>query len=499
MPGDLLIENVMVLDPALPLGVVDIEVVNGVIAEVGPGLAARRPSGVIDGTGMIATPGLINAHTHSGQNLDRGVAPNLPLDLWLIWVVYGGIPFSPDDSYTLAMAGAVEMLESGCTAVLDQAWLSPDAFAEHAEAVMAAYADAGIRAGLAPMVQDRDIFESMSFESVGTGAPAPFSSALDPAVVTGWMRSFLDRWQGAHPLLTPMVGPSAPQRCSDELMASLADLARSSGALFHTHVLETRTQIVATRERYGGRSVVAVLDELGLLTSNTSLAHCVWMDAGEYAAVRDAGATIVHNPISNLRCGSGLLPLGDLLHGGLHVALGADGAASNDNQNMFEAMKFATLIHTLYGSHRQWPTALDVWSMCLRGGARALGQRLGSLEPGARADIVLLDSERHVAVHKESLAASLVLAEHGSSVRTVVVDGEIVVDDGVHCRGDRAATARRSRALQQRIHEALPERQAVYERHVEVLTAVHDHAMAQPVPIERLAAITPAFGPDPAR
>jgi 5-methylthioadenosine/S-adenosylhomocysteine deaminase len=488
---ELLIKGATILDPSGPLREADIRVEGAFITEVAPGQPARSAT-VVDAAGMVATPGLVNAHTHSGQNLDRGVAPNLPLDLWLIWVVYGGIPFSPDDSYTLAMAGALEMLESGCTSVLDQAWVSPDGFEEHSDAMMTAYADAGIRAGLAPMIQDRDIFESMSFEATGGDGPEPFSDPLDPGLLTSWMNDFFDRWQGVHPRLTPMVGPSAPQRCSDELMIAMADLTRERGARFHTHVLETKTQIEATHARYG-RSSIDYLRDLGLLTSTTSLAHCVWMDAEEYRAMKETGATIVHNPISNLRCGSGLLPVADLLEAGVSVALGADGAASNDNQNMFEAMKFATLIHTLYGPHQRWPLAHQVWEMCLRGGAVSLGQETGSIEPGRLADIVLLSSDRHVAFERNALVASLVLAEHGESVDTVIVGGEIVVRDGHATRVDRTDAAERSRDLQRRIHEAGPSRQAVYDRHVDILTAVHEHAMGLPAGVERLAHITPAF------
>ena len=134
--------------------------------------------------------------------------------------------------------------------------------------------------------------------------------------------------------------------------------------------------------------------------------------------------------------------------------------------------------------------------MCLQGGAAALGQPLGSLRPGSAADIVLLDSERHVPVHADPLVASLVLAEHGESVHTVVVDGEVVVSEGRSTRVDDAAMAERSRDLQRRIHEGLPERQAFYDRYVDVLTEIHDHAMAEPAPVERLAQITPAFGED---
>ncbi len=491
--SELLVRGATILDADGPLRVADIRACEGTITEVGPGL---RPGSarVIDAEAMVAMPGLINAHTHSSQNLDRGTTPNLPLDLWLMWAVFGKPPIGADDRYTLAMAGALEMLESGCTAVLDHGWVPPWDFENYSEAVMSAYADAGMRVGLAPMIGDLDIFDTMSFAGASEPKPAPLGEPFDPQGLVESMNGFFDRWQGRHRRLIPMVGPSAPQRCSHELMEGLAGLALQRGAGFHTHVLETKTQIAANLERYG-RSSVSYLEDLGVLRAGASLAHCVWMDPDEYAAVRRCGATIVHNPVSNLRCGSGILPVTDLLEGGVSVALGADGAASNDNQNMFEAMKFATLLQTLHGSHRRWPQAPAIWQMGLRGGAAALGRPLGSLQPGSAADIVLLDTERHVPVHAEGLITSLVLAEHGQSVHTVIVDGEVMVREGRSTRVDEAAMNARSRDLQRRLHENLPERQAFYDRYAGVLTDVHDYETAQPTPVERLAQITPAFGP----
>jgi 5-methylthioadenosine/S-adenosylhomocysteine deaminase len=493
LTSDVVVRGATVLDPGAPLGVADIWIERGVITAVEPG-ASGRISGpeVIDAEGMIAMPGLVNAHTHSGQHLDRGVAPNLPLDLWLLWAVYGAPSLEPDDSYTLAAAGALEMLETGCTAVLDHPWIGLDDFDAHAEAIATAYADLGIRAGLAPMIQDRDIFESMTF--AGGVVPDPLSSAVDPGALAQAMERFLTRWADV-PRLIPMVGPSAPQRCSDELMHLLAELAVRRGSHFHTHVLETRTQVVASRARYG-RSVVDVLAELGVLGERTSLAHGVWMDAAEYAVVRDAGATIVHNPVSNLRCGSGLLPLAGLLAGGVSVALGADGAASNDNQNMFEAMKIAALVHSLTGDYRHWPSAIDVWRLCLAGGAAALGQPIGRIAPGAAADIVLLDGARHHTDDHDALVRSLVFAEHGRSVHTVLVDGRRVVAEGRHVDAP-ADLHRRAHALQRRIHAALPARTRLLDRYGDLLGGAHDQALAHELPIERLARITPAFDPGP--
>jgi len=488
----LVISGATVLDPDRPLAEADIAIVDGVITEVGS--AVGRPDGAtaIDGTGLVAMPGLVNAHTHGGQHLDRGVAPSLPLDLWLMWVVYGGIDITPDDSYTLAMSGALDMLTTGCTAVLDHAWVPADAFDDHVEAMVSAYDDAGIRCGLAPMIEDRDIFESMEFGDLDV--PDPLRPATDPEVLLKAMERFLGRY-GGRPRIVPMVGPSAPQRCSHELLEGLAVLARAHAAPFHTHVLETRGQVVATRRRYG-RSVVEYLDDIGALNERTSLAHCVWLDHDEYGLVRDRQATIVHNPVSNLRLGSGLLPLSGLLDAGVIVALGADGAASNDNQNMFEAMKVAALMHTLSGPYDEWPTAVSIWRTGLRGGAAALQSPIGRIAPGCRGDVVLIDTARHPAIDRDILAASLVYAEHGESVDTVIVDGEIVVEQR-KALTTPADHRRRERALLERIHASIPQRIALLDTFGPVLGAIHRRDDATPLPLERRAVISPAFGPKP--
>lgn len=488
MIGELVIRGATVLDPDMPLRTADIHVVDGRIAEIGHVTAAAATTNTIDGAGLVAMPGLVNAHTHSGQHLDRGIAPSLPLDLWLMWVVYAGVEFSPEDSYTLALSGALEMTRTGCTAVLDHPWVPVDGFEQHIEAMAAAYDDAGMRCGLAPMIQDRDIFESIGFSE--TPAPPAMSEPIAAHRFIERMEQFLQRHAG-RPLLRPMVGPSAPQRCSHELMVGLVGLARTHTAPLHTHVLETRSQVFATRERYG-TSVLDYLDDIGALNERTSLAHCVWLDADEYELVRSSGSTIVHNPISNLRCGSGILPLSGLLHGDVSVGLGADGAASNDNQNMFETMKVAALMHTLAGPFQLWPTPTQIWAAGLNGGARALDAEIGSLTPGRRADILLLDTERHTAMDRDALVRSLVFAEHGESVHSVIVDGDVVIDDRTRCR-THTGHAARERELLQRIHASLPAREALLAEYGPALTTVHERDEATPLAIQRMPTITPAF------
>jgi cytosine/adenosine deaminase-related metal-dependent hydrolase len=480
----LLIRGATVLDPETPLAQADVLVEGDVIVEVAPRLA---PGGarVIDADGMILMPGLVNAHTHSSQSLDQGTTPNLPLDLWMMWAVYGGLELDGDELYTTAAAGALEMLRTGCTSVIDHAVVFPHRFHEHAEAVMSAYDDVGMRAGVAPLVHDRDFFESLPLYLVGDAEPLePIAAPQDVPPLLRDLEAFLERWGGRHPRLTPLLGPSAPQRCSDEFLEGVAALSRTHGAGVHTHLLEARSQVLATRRRWG-RSVVDQLDDLGLLGPHASYAHGVWLTDAEYATVRGSGSVLVHNPISNLRCGSGVMPVPQLLAAGTPLALGSDGAASNDNQNMFEAMKFGTLIQTMCGHHSTWPKPDDLWRMCVLGGAAALRQPVGRVAPGAMADLVLLRGARHTTVSKEGLVSSLVLSEHGESVATVVVGGEVVLEDGASTRVDEPAIMARARALNDKLHGHLDGRRQVYESAEATLTRMLDAVDDEPLDVER--------------
>jgi 5-methylthioadenosine/S-adenosylhomocysteine deaminase len=484
----LLVRGGTVLDPEAPLEPADVRIAADTIVEVGPGL---RPEGedVLDATDRLVMPGLINAHTHSGQNLDRGLVPNLPLDLWIMWAVYGGVQQSPEDAYTTAAAGALEMLRTGCTAVLDQAWIPTGDFEAHSDAIMSAYADLGLRAAVAAMVQDRDFYESLPLDMVPDHEPpAPLAPPENPERLADAVAGFIDRWTGKADHLIPMPGPSAPQRCSDEFLSRIAAIAEARGTNVHTHLLETKSQVFATRNRYS-RPVLEHLGTLGLLGQHMSFAHCVWLDGAEYETLRAAGSVLVHNPISNLRCGSGLMPLGHLLRRGLRVALGADGAASNDNQNMFEAMKFGTLIHTLYGDHPEWPRAHEVWEACLKGGSAAIGQRLGTIAPGAKADLVVLALDRHVLRPKEEMVASLVMAEHGESVQTVVVGGRVVVQDGRSTRVSEEELGARRRAFMLRANDEFDRRRDVYGSVESLIAAMLDEVAARDLPVHRLAAV----------
>ncbi len=478
----IIIKGAQLLDPDTPMCVKDIRVEDGKIAEIGSNLTLGGAE-VIDAQNMLAMPGLINGHTHSGQSLDRGTTPNLPLDLWIAWAVFGSVDRTPEDAYTTAAAGALEMLRTGCTAVLDQVYIPPGNFDAHAEAVVTAYEDVGLRVGVAPMIGDLDFAESLPKHLIGN-VELPTGQSFEPSMLAALMEGFIERSRGRSPRIMPMLGPSAPQRCSDEYLATNVELADRYGVGLHTHLLETKSQVVVGHALYG-RSTVEHLDALGVLGPHTSLAHVVWADDDDIAIIAERGATVVHNPWSNLRCGSGVMPMGALVEAGVQVAVGTDGAASNDNQNMFEALKLATLLQTLGGHHHHWPTAEAVWARSLSGGAAALQAPIGRLAPGALADIVLLDLDRHVLADRASLVASLAYAEHGESVDTVMVHGEIVLRERRSTRIDESNLGERSRAFQRRLHDNLDERVATFETWVPGLERIESELNQVPLQFDR--------------
>ncbi|MGA2804107.1 MAG: amidohydrolase family protein [Acidimicrobiales bacterium] len=474
MTDDLLIRGATILDPVSPLRRADIRVNGGLVTEIDAGLRPDSEA-VIDAWDRVAMPGLVNAHTHSGQSLDRGTALNLPLDLWMVWSIYAGIEHSPEDSYTTAASGALEMLTTGCTTVIDQVFLPAEDFFSHSAAVRAAYEDVGMRAYVAPMLQDRDFLKSLELESLASWSKPALSPDYEPQRLIGHLRDFVDGFEGADRRLRPMLGPTAPQRCSDEFMVLVTDLARERDLRVHTHLLETKTQRLACARRWA-RPLLEHLSQAGLLSSRTSFAHGVWLAPDEHRALKAAGAVVVHNPISNMRLGSGVLPLQYLLASGVPVAIGTDGAASNDTQDICEALKSASMLNTLYGGFRTWAQPEDVWRACLLGGAQAVGARIGRIEVGAAADVVLVRADRHVLAPRGHLVASLVNGGIKGSIDTVVVAGRLVVEDGTPVFPGARDLEARSRAYMERSASSYESRRRVYDNYQGLIAPAIDEA-----------------------
>ena len=435
---DMLIKNCHVLDGRGPSGYVknqDILIQGTTIKRVGAADSATVANRVIDGRNMLAVPGLINAHTHSPENVLRGTSERLPLELWAIKQFAFRPIFPPRLVYLATLAGAAEMLRSGTTAVLDHFWMAGTLTSDALDAVMQAYSDSGMRVCLAPMLEDCDlIFDAMlaanpRLAPLWEGQPA----RLDSSALLDLVQDCVECWHGRKGgRLRCMPGPCGPIWCTKVLLSGCYDVAQRFGTGLHMHLAETRVQAQVYRRAYG-HSAVIEMDRLGLLGPDTSLAHCVWVSEDELDTLARTKARVVHNPVSNLKLGSGIAPVPAMRSHGIEVALGTDGAASNDNQNMFAVMKLAGLLHSPVTTHSaHWLSAREVFEMATVAGAIVLGHEgnLGRIRDGYLADIVLLDLSQAYQDPLSDAVVHLIYCETGMSVRHVIVNGQLVVENG---------------------------------------------------------------------
>jgi len=403
-----------------------------------PGPQARE----IDGRGLVAVPGLVNAHTHSPENCLRGSGTGLPLESWLARMFGVAGPFSPQDHYACALAGAVEMLATGTTAVLDHLWGTPLTI-DGAEAVLRAYREAGIRAAIAPLVADVDFTGALAARHGVDLSGALFTDLagpIAPSEAVAQLDALVGRWHDRDGRrLQVFAGPGGVQWCSDELLTGLAETAERHDTSLTMHLLETRLQDHVARERFGA-SAVCGLERLGVLGPRCSFAHGVWIDPADLELIASRGAVIVHNPAANLRLGSGRAAIPEMLSAGVKVALGSDGTASSDNAVIWTQLKLASLVHNDFAADR-WISPNQAVTMATVGGAAVLGlpDSLGRLEPGALADIALVDRRGEGLAGAVDVEAGLVLSETGRGVVHTIVAGEPVVIDGRCVRVDSEA------------------------------------------------------------
>ncbi len=386
------------------------------IAAMAPDLTPVPGEAVFSAHGRLLLPGLVDAHTHSNDHLLRSMGQDLPLELWSLRTSAARIGRSAHEVYVGALLGCIEYLQHGITTVLDHLKLDPMS-EEGFAAAARAYADAGIRGIVAPILQDLPLAATVPV----TPGPNAFArrSPLPAAEQLAMTDAFVARWGGA-------VGPSAPHRCSDALLAGCADLARRRGVPLQLHVLETRLQ-----RDTAARPTLERLEALGCLGPSTSLVHAVWLARGDVERIAASGASVVHCPLANAKLGSGLAPIVALVENGVNVALGTDSAACGDAHDLWTAMRFALLSPRSALPHHRWLGAAAGWRMATEAGARALGVGgAGRLAVGAPADIVLLDLDRPAFVPLTDPVAQLVFAAGPAAVREVFAGGRLVLKDG---------------------------------------------------------------------
>ena len=440
----------------------DLLIEDGRIREIGaPGMPAPADAEHIDATDRLIIPGLVNSHTHAHGGLSKGaVSDRLPLEVFL--TDSGALNGSRtlEDKYLSAQLSAAEMVRKGCTAAYDLFVEYPVPSTEGVDAVARAYRDVGMRAVIAPMMADQTLYQAYPGlvdalpealrETARRAATAPFAESLKAC------RTILRNWSFDRDVICPALGPTIPLHCSDEFLVGCRDLAREYEVGLQTHLAESAAQAAVAQQRYG-TSLSAHLGKLGVLGERFSAAHAIWIDRDDMQRIADAGGAVAHNPLSNLRLGSGLAAVRAMLDCGLAVGIGTDATATSDTQNMFEAARLAAYLSRLRGSeYAQWISASEAFTLATVGSARVLGfaGKLGAIAQGAFADLVFLDLGHINYVPLRDALLQLVNAESGAAIEAVIVGGRFILRDGRLLTVDEAKLRRDAEAARARLDAA---------------------------------------------
>jgi guanine deaminase len=469
----------------------DVLVIDGVIRDVGPaGLAAPEGAAVFDATGLVVHPGLTNAHTHSHGGLSRGVGDRWTLELLLVaapWI--GGHRLLADKKLSATICAA-EMALKGCTATYDLFAEFPLPTADGMDAVAEAYRDVGIRAVIAPMVADLTFYQAIpglmdalppalqtAVDGLRPGDGAACLTAID-TILRGW------RWQ-AHGIHAA-VAPTIPHHCTPEFACGCARVARSNGVRLHTHVGESKVQAVAGMRQYG-RTLLAQMDAWGIVGPDFTAAHGVWLDDDDLRLIAAKGASVAHNPGSNMRLGNGLFPLRRALDLGVTVGIGTDGANCSDNQNVYEAMRYASMASKVQTPRNgEWASVEEIYDAATRGGAAVMGMSgHGELRVGADADLVFLDLNAVNWIPHNWTVNQLVHVEDGTAVKHVMVAGTMIVRDRALTHVDLARLAREAEAAHERLESANAELKRLAESLALVVNSHCPGLAAQPYHVQR--------------
>jgi len=360
---------------------------------------------VIDAKGGIVLPGLINTHTHLPMTLFRGLADDLPLNIWLNEHIFPAEKkhINPESVRYGTLLACAEMLLSGTTTCCDGYFLE--------ETVAEAVNDSGMRAVLGQGVID--------FPAPGVADP---SENIKNAV------KFAEKWLGFSPKIIPSIFCHSPYTCSTRTLKDAKTYADNKGLLFQIHVSETKHELNKIQSEHR-MTPVEYLDSIGILDANTLLAHCVWINDHDIEIIAKQNAKISHNPESNMKLAAGVAPVPRCLNSGITVALGTDGCASNNNLDLFQEMDTTAKLHKVI-SHD--PTVMDAKSVIIMAtiaGAKAigLGNEIGSIEVGKQADLIIIDTDKPHLTPLYNPVSHIVYTAQGSDVRDVLVAGEFLV------------------------------------------------------------------------
>lgn len=435
---DLIVTNAVVVSAdakGTVIGKGGVAVSKGRITHVAPAEALAEMQGqaarVVDGSGMLLMPGLINAHCHAASTLNRGLVEDLKLEPWLqtVWKAEAAT-LNPKTTHLGSVLGFAEQLLGGVTTVMDMFWHPHDT----------------VQAG-------RDVGVRVSTGGIFFDYPGP--TGEDHAIRLRKAEVFFETFKGDEDVFAAAM-PHGTYTVSPEHLKDARALARKYDALFCTHVAETMAEQATVIERYG-RRIVEHMEAYGLVDDRSVFAHCVHLEDEEIVMLAERGATAVHNPLSNLKLASGFARVPEMLDAGINVALGTDGAVSGNDLDMWLALRLAATIHKAVTLDATVVTTKQALAMATLNGAKALNaaDRIGSLEVGKFADMVLLDLRRPHAVPMFDPLTHLVYSANKSDVRHVFLGGEQVVRDGKLTRLDIADTLAEVEALMPAIRASI--------------------------------------------
>jgi 5-methylthioadenosine/S-adenosylhomocysteine deaminase len=391
---------------------------------------------IINAQGKLVIPGLINTHTHVPMGLFRGLGNDLDLQQWLTQYIFPGEAKNVNEAFVRAgtRLGLAEMIRGGTTTYCDMYYFE-DAIAEETQ-------KAGMRGLLGETVIDFPVPDNKTF-----------------AEGLAYSEKFIRRWQG-NTLITPAIAPHAPYTVSEEHLKQAHELSERLNSPFVIHLAEAATE-TETIEKQKGMRPIEYLSKIGILNDKVVAAHVVWANDHELELLKAAGVGIAHNPQSNMKLASGVARVPEMLAKDMRVGLGTDGAASNNDVNMWEEMDSAAKLHKLYSKDPKVASARQMFEMATIGGARALHmeKEIGSLEAGKRADLAIVDTDSLNQVPVGDILSQifslLVYSTKANDVRTVIIEGRLVMKDRVLLTLNEAAIKKEANFYRQKIDQSL--------------------------------------------